>query len=48
MKKNSNFSAIRKVINQLRPNLTDLASVTDSYFTRTKSIVSKFGDTNVT
>ena len=27
MKKNSNFSAIRKVINQLRPNLTDLASV---------------------
>jgi len=48
MKKNSNFSDIRKVINKLRPDLIDLASVTDSYFTRTKSIVSKFGDTNVT
>lgn len=48
MKKNSNFNDIRKVVNQLRPNLIDLASVTDSYFTRTKSIVSKFGDTNVT
>lgn len=48
MKKNANFKDIRKIVDQLRPNLNDLPSVTDSYFTRTKAIVSKFGDITVT
>ncbi len=48
MKKNSNFMDIKKNSLNLRPNLDDLPRVTDSYFTRTKSIVSKFGDIEVT
>ena len=36
------------IFDNSRPNIEDLSSITDSYFTKSKSIVSKFGDTEVT
>ena len=38
----------KDIFDNSRPNIEDLSSITDSYFTKSKSIVSKFGDTEVT
>ena len=38
----------KDIFENSRPNIEDLPSITDSYFTKSKSIVSKFGDTEVT
>ena len=38
----------RKSLDSIRPDTELLKSVTDRYFLRTKEIVSKFGDTEVT
>ena len=35
----------KDIFENSRPNIEDLPSITDSYFTKSKSIVSKFGDT---
>ena len=38
----------KDIFDNSRPNIEDLSSITDSYFMKSKSIVSKFGDTEVT
>ena len=38
----------KDIFEDSRPKIEDLSSITDSYFTKSKSIVSKFGDTEVT
>ena len=49
-KKKHSFKLVKKNNwpRDLRPNPSQLASVTDTYFLRTKDIVSSFGDTEVT
>ena len=49
-KKKHSFKIVKKNNwpRDLRPNPSQLASVTDTYFLRTKDIVSSFGDTEVT
>ena len=49
-KKKHNFKIVKKNNwpRDLRPNPSQLPSVTDTYFLRTKDIVSSFGDTEVT
>ena len=49
-KKKHSFKLVKKNNwpSDLRPNPSQLASVTDTYFLRTKDIVSSFGDTEVT
>ena len=39
---------LKDIFENSRPSIGDLSSITDSYFTKSKSIVSKFGDTEVT
>ena len=48
MKNINNKQNNKDIFHQLRPSIDDLPSITDSYFTKSKSIVSKFGDTEVT
>ena len=48
MKNIKNKQNNKDIFHQLRPSIDDLPSITDSYFTKSKSIVSKFGDTEVT
>ena len=49
-KKKHSFKLVKKNNwpRDLRPNPSQLASITDTYFLRTKDIVSSFGDTEVT
>ena len=49
-KKKTNINLIQKNTwpHELRPNPYQLPSVTDTYFLRTRDIVSKYGDTEVT
>ena len=49
-KNKSNIEVLKKDNwpTDLRPNPDQLASVTDTYFLRTRDIVSSFGDTEVT
>jgi nicotinate phosphoribosyltransferase len=49
-KKNHNLNIVQKDTwpVDLRPNPSQLAMVTDTYFLRTKNIVASYGDTEVT
>ena len=50
LKKKHNLNIVQKGTwpADLRPNPSQLATVTDTYFLRTKNIVSSYGDTEVT